>query len=448
MFETTLEFLSEHIDMTSFDEIQHPESDTDLVFYSKTHDGNELHEIHTIYIVGHDSNEITKPYTIYHYQKEYRWSWHSSLQQEYCELVSTTTKHTMSEVLYYLEELQVIPKYYTIPLADKNPTIIFDTDNCSKLQYVINIAWSDDIGDYTTLFNYDLEVASFDTNNFDTIHQKLVKYCTDKIHILSDTPSYIINKMYREATGPFHVPINTINDRYCYWMREPSDDQPDDQLDDEKNSVSTTEVDTTQEKPTPDLPQTADGALLLARPLSAADPAAPVEVWGSVCEKAIVDDNSSEYYTKSKGKKYHLHDIRLDVHHYNQDGEQIHNDLVYIKHIPDDYETFYVYTNKFNMCKKVWNYYPDESFETESYDSYWSMYENHLYDKHELQSYERAQVYSLITSYINVVNDTTNITDKSSTIKDKLNLEILDTDKKNGTSNSVWTAMGVPCSIS
>ena len=394
MFETTLEFLSEHIDMTSFNEIQHPESDTDLVFYSKTHDGNELHEIHTIYIVGHDSNEITKPYTIYHYQKEYRWSWHSSLQQEYCELVSTTTKHTMSEVLYYLEELQVIPKYYTIPLADKNPTIIFDTDNCSKLQYVINIAWSDDIGDYTTLFNYDLEVASFDTNNFDTIHQKLVKYCTDKIHILSDTPSYIINKMYREATGPFHVPINTINDRYCYWMREPSDDQPDDQpddqLDDEKNSVSTTKVDTTQEKPTPDL---------------------------------------SEYYTKSKGKKYHLHDIRLDVHHYNQDGEQIHNDLVYIKSIHYDYETFYVYTHKFNMCKKVWNYHPDEPFQTESHDSYWSMYENHVYDKHELQSYECAQVYSLITSYIDVTNDTKNITGKPSSMKEELNLETLETEE-------------------
>ena len=35
------------------------------------------------------------------------------------------------------------------------------------------------------------------------------------------------------------------------------------------------------------LPRTTDGALLLARPLSAADPAGPVEVWGSVCEKAI-----------------------------------------------------------------------------------------------------------------------------------------------------------------
>ena len=35
------------------------------------------------------------------------------------------------------------------------------------------------------------------------------------------------------------------------------------------------------------LPRTVDGALLLARPLSAADSAAPAEVWGPLCEKAI-----------------------------------------------------------------------------------------------------------------------------------------------------------------
>ena len=81
------------------------------------------------------------------------------------------------------------------------------------------------------------------------------------------------------------------------------------------------------------------------------------------------------------------------------------------------------------MCKKVWNYHPDEPFQTESHDSYWSMYENHVYDKHELQSYECAQVYSLITSYIDVTNDTKNITGKPSSMKEELNLETLETEE-------------------
>lgn len=143
-----------------------------------------------------------------------------------------------------------------------------------------------------------------------------------------------------------------------------------------------------------------------------------------------------EYYTKSKSKEYRLHSVRLDVEHINNTNEQIHNDLIYIRKIHFDYEIFYVYTNKFNINKHVWNYNPEDEYNVTHYDLYWDIYEMSIYNLLELQFYQNKCIESLLKNYI---------TKKSDTQEDEQpEVEVIN--KKNNSYNTVFKYLS--CNIS
>jgi hypothetical protein len=343
MYETNLHFLRTDIDSTAFDELYHSERNTDLVFYEKSYDGGEHHEIHTIYIVEHDSNDLTKPYVIYVYHKEYMWNWHTSFEQEDCDLHDTIEKHTLSEVMYYLQEKNIITEKYTGTLVDKNSVIKVDRSVCKYLTYTISTDWSDDMGDYTDLLTYTLDLDSIDETCFDLIHTKIITYFKQKVDILITTPSYIINKMLREHIGPFTIHTSEYNNRYSFW-REEEEEEEDEQSPSGENT------------------------------------------------KVIIKNYS-------KPKEYTLYDVRIDVFHLNDVHSIIHNDLVYIKKIPFDYDVFYVYSNIFDPTTYIWSYDMETDNIIDPYDSYWSVYDGRLHERSKLQSYHNNCIRSLLLEY-------------------------------------------------
>ena len=176
MREVDLKFLRECVDISAFGEDRHNEHNTDLIFYEKTYDGGENHEIHYIYIVGHDPNDTTKPYIIYHYSKEYMWNWHTTFEQEDCYCNKTIKKDTLSEVFYYLQENNIINSNYTTTIVEKNKFISVDDSVCKQLKYNISVDWSDTLGDYSELFTFILPLDTIDMTQFNEIHTKLIEY--------------------------------------------------------------------------------------------------------------------------------------------------------------------------------------------------------------------------------------------------------------------------------
>ena len=219
MREVSLDFIRENVDTSAFHEDYHNDDNTDIVFYNKSYDGGENHEIHYIYIVGHDEKDLTKPYTIYHYEKEYMWNWHTSFEQEECFCTNKVEKTNLSGVFYYLQEENVINTNFTTTIKEKNPSILVDTLKCKYLKYNISVDWADDMGDYSDLFTFIISIDKIDMDKFNEMHIKLVEYLKNKINIFVSEPSSIINKMHRKGMGPF-TKNKLFNNRYCFWINE------------------------------------------------------------------------------------------------------------------------------------------------------------------------------------------------------------------------------------
>ena len=397
MEQVTLEYLQENIDSNAFDEVSHPQHKTDYIFYDKSYDGGEHHEIHTIYIVEHDPNDITKPYTIYYYTKEYMWNWHTSFEQEPCELIRTTTCDTLSEVIYYLTNHNVISNEYTSDIhldQDKYPFLTLDTTT-NKVSYEVSIAWSDSkFGNYCTLIKYVLDLHTINKNNFNNIHNEIVNYLKKLINILHKEPLFIVNKMSRMNKGPFKtIPIDN---RYNHWMEEDTPDVPD----------------------VPDVP--------------------------NIQAQNVFQENVRDTY--NDGNKYFLDGIRLDIFQLDKHNEIINTTLLDGRKIYSVYDTFYVYRNIYNKNKTVWRFDTEDFYQLDIYDSYWTRYENRLYGKKNISKFQTENIqlivnHSMLThNIIDTVINNSDTTDSdtsttNTTESDTSTTEPFDTTEENSTKN-------------
>ena len=200
MREVDIEELIDNVDIC-FNEYAETPENIDMIFYQKSFDGSEYHELHDMYLVTHDSQDVTKPYTIEYYNKEYMWNNIISFNQEDCILLSVVSKERLSEVLEYLREKDIIDTYFTYGYPDKNPLFIPDRSISQQVIYTISVTWSNDIlGDYTDLIEYTLDLDYIDMENFNNIQSHIIVYCKHKLDILYNNPSFILNKIHFKST--------------------------------------------------------------------------------------------------------------------------------------------------------------------------------------------------------------------------------------------------------
>ena len=348
MREVDLTFLIDDVDIT-FNTYTHKPDETyiDMIFYDKSYDGGENHEIHTIWIVEHDKTDIYKPYKITHFYKEYMWNMLISFQQENCECVQSITKNTISEVLHYLKEENVLNDNFTCSYIDKNPKIILHT-NTTEIKYNICLASIEaEMGDYTNVYSYTLSLDQNVKDNFDCIHYEIMEHFNKHFDILYDEPKYILNKLARMNKGPFEPLVKYSNNRYNHFT-------------DDSNDTDDTD-----------------------------------------------DEDESFDCTYSKHKTHELYELRLDIEQFNSSNnyvnpqstlmrsEKFYDYFSDLKH----YETiFHIYYNKFNKNNLIWRFDSNKYSELNLLDEYYSTYERKIMDTNLLHDVLHYVLHDIITS--------------------------------------------------
>ena len=162
--------------------------------------------------------------------------------------------------------------------------------------------------------------------------------------ILYQTPSYILNKMARDNIGPFEICKNSLNERYSHWNSDDTDD--------------TYDTDDTD------------------------------------------DPDDIKYYINPNfyNKKYMLDTLRLDIFQKNIQNEWTNNESIYSKDL-SDVDSATIYSNKFNIHKKIWRFNHSKHYEREKYDSYWSIYENRLYESDGVNEFNTYTINERIKEY-------------------------------------------------
>lgn len=351
MREVDIEELIDNVDIC-FNEYAETPENVDMIFYQKSFDGSEYHEIHDVYIVSHDSQDVTKPYIIEYYNKEYMWNDIISFDQEDCILLSIVSKERLSGVLEYLREKDIIDTYFTYGSPDKNPLFIPDRSISQQVIYTISVVWSNDIlGDYTDLIEYTLDLHSIDMDNFNNIQSHIIAYCKHKIDILYNNPSFILNKMARDHIGPFVIHPSTLSQRYKYWEVE-------------------SEVGYSSDEDVPDVVNSSN------------------EVHSEI------QDTNTQY------SQYSLDRIRLDICQKDEHAQYCNNELIYIKDLSENCDTVNVYSHTFDINNKIWRFNNNLQYKMEKYDKYWSVYENSLYDPNEIHALYTSRINTILKEYI------------------------------------------------
>ena len=372
MMQVSLDFLIDEVDVLFGEYNEHHDNKyLDMAFYAKSYDGGKNHEIYSVWTVHHDETNLSKPYVITKYVKEYMWNMLISFQQVDYDIVKEVEKDTITEVIDYLIEENVVPETFTYAYPNKNTNIYINTDT-KNITYSINVAWVDEDvceGDYSDIYSFTLDTSTIPHEKINSVHETIVNYFTYTYNTLiaDKNPETIINKLNRMKKGPFAAPsTQNINMRYKHWNTSTDDTSTEDNdIDDDTNHII------------------------------------------------------SEHYTLDK--QYSINSVRVDIVQVNTTHEIITSDLVLQFNFNDEkiYTTFDTHSSMYDRNNIIWSYnnalIKNVDYKTDIFDSYWSMYENKLYDQAKLELYTHYIIQDLIDTAIADTRETADITDTADT---------------------------------